>query len=81
MIFDALELVMDELDLSFDNTVGYGSDGAAVVTGAINSVWSRIQAKKNISRFTCICHSMNKVAESAFAELPSHMSEFLNKIP
>ena len=62
--------------------IGVGSDGAAVVSGCRNSVWTRLQEKnKNLVRFTCICHSLAKVAEEGFNELPSRLSAILSMVP
>lgn len=81
-IFDNLDSSLSSFGLEYKNLVRYGSDGAAVVTGKFNSVWTRIYAKNpNVIRFTCLCHSLNKVAEEAFAELPTYMSGLLINIP
>ena len=81
-IFEKIEKCFEQNGLAFDNLVGYGSDGANVVSGSNNSVWTRLKAKNpNLIRFTCICHSLAKVGEEAFNELPSRMSAILKMIP
>ena len=73
---------MDDYDLKWENLIGYGSDGASVVSGCNNSVWTRLKSKNpNVMRFTCICHSLAKVAEDSFDQLPSRMSALLSFIP
>lgn len=81
-IFNQLEALMEQYELKFSNMIGYGSDGANVVSGQNNSVWTRIKEKNpNCIQFTCICHSLNKVADEAFNEMPSQISACLSLIP
>lgn len=81
-IFSKLEEVLLDFGLDYKSMIGYGSDGAAVVSGCNNSVWTRLLTKNsNLIRFTCVCHSLAKIAEEAFSELPSRMSAILKMVP
>ena len=44
-IFEKLSLVMNEFGLDWSKLVGFGSDGASVVSGQNNSVWTRVKEK------------------------------------
>ena len=44
-LFDALETVMEEHEISWDNVVGFASDTANVMVGLHNSVLSHVRAK------------------------------------
>ena len=81
-IFAAIVRVFDDFNLKFENLIGYGSDGAAAVSGKNSSVWTKIKERApNTIQFTCICHSLHLVAEHAFNELPSRIGALLKMIP
>lgn len=81
-IFASLKELLDEFGLDPNYCVGYGSDGASVVSGKNNSVYTRIrEMSPNVVQFKCICHSLQKVVEKSFEELPLHISKLLHKIP
>ena len=44
-IFNGLKESVDRLGLSLQDCIGYGSDGANVVSGSINSVRTRVKSK------------------------------------
>ena len=44
-LFDALDIVMEEHEISWDNVVDFASDTANVMVGLHNSVLSRVRAK------------------------------------
>lgn len=81
-IFEKLSAVLKDYGLEWEKLVGFGSDGASVVSGRNNSVWTRIKSKSpEAIHLTCICHSLNLVAEVAFNELPSRLSALLKMVP
>ena len=81
-IFNGLKESVYRLGLSLQDCIGYGSDAANVVSGFINSVWTHVKSKApEAIQFTCICHSLAKVMEKGFEELPSHIAYLLKKIP
>ena len=82
MIYEKLELIITDFDLNMNNMIGFGSDGANVVSGRNNSVWTRIKEDaKYAMRFPCICHSLDLVVSDGFNVLPSRLSVLLKKVP
>ena len=58
-IFNAIKECITGIDLKLEDCVGYGSDGALVMVGEHDSVWTRILAvAPNCIKMTCICHSL-----------------------
>ena len=81
-IFATLKSTLDEFNLKLENCIGYASDGAAVVSGKNNSVFTRMkQHSPNIYQIKCICHSIAKCAEHAFNRLPSCLGFLLKAVP
>lgn len=81
-IFYQLSKLLKQYNLSFQNLIGYASDGASVVSGQHNSVWSRVHEQApNAFQFKCVCHSLDKVVSSSFDVLPSRIAVLIKKIP
>ena len=52
-IFEKLDGLMTKYNLCYTKMIGYGSDGANVVSGQHNSVWTRIRDKNSsVLQFT-----------------------------
>ena len=81
-LFSALKSCLEEFDLPLSDCIGLGSDGAANMVGARNSVWSRVKLESpNCVLFKCICHSLALCVEKAFEVLPSSVGFLLAEIP
>ena len=81
-IFNTMMAILSDYNLDLKNCVGFGSDGANVVSGQHNSVWTRVKNESpHAVQFTCVCHSLAKVVEHSFNELPSHCAHLLSAIP
>ena len=56
-LFSALKSCLEEFDLPLSDCIGLGSDGAANMVNAKNSVWSRVKLESpNCVLFKWICH-------------------------
>ena len=62
--------------------IGLGSDGAANMVGARNSVWSKVKLESpNCVSFKCTSHNLALCVEKAFDVLPSSVGFLLAEIP
>lgn len=81
-IFNAIKECLAGIDLKLEDCVGYGSDGASVMVGDHDSVWTRILAvSPNCIKMTCICHSLALCVQHAFEKFPSSLGFLLAEIP
>ena len=65
-MFEALDKVMEEHEIPWENVVGYASDTANVVVGARNSMLSRIRDKQpKVFSLGCLCHLANLFSVAA----------------
>ncbi|CAB4001705.1 zinc finger MYM-type 6-like [Paramuricea clavata] len=81
-IFNAIKECLAGIDLKLEDCVGYGSDGASVMVGEHDSVWTRILAvAPNCIKMTCICYSLALCVQHAFEKLPSSLGFLLAEIP
>ena len=65
-MFEALNEVMEENVIPWENVVGYASDTANVMVGARNSVLSRIRDKQpQVFSLGCLCHLANLCSAAA----------------
>ena len=77
-MFDALNTVMEEHDIPWENVVGYASDTANVMVGAHNSVLSRVRAKQpHVFSLGCLCHLANLCSVAALKTLPVAVDDLL----
>lgn len=68
---------LNEVNLKVKNLSAIATDGANSLCGVNNSLYSRLkETNPSLMLFKCICHSLNKCAEKAGAELPCNI-EFL----
>ena len=56
-LFEALKSCLEQSGLDLVNCIGYASDGASVMVGEYDSVWSRIKATSPNCVMTKCCHS------------------------
>eukprot|EP00112_Aurelia_sp_Birch-Aquarium-sp1_P021948 Seg6031.2 transcript_id=Seg6031.2/GoldUCD/mRNA.D3Y31 product="SCAN domain-containing protein 3" pseudo=true protein_id=Seg6031.2/GoldUCD/D3Y31 len=81
-LFVAMKNCIEGIGLKLEDCVGYGSDGASVMVGEHNSVWSRIVAvAPNCLQVKCICHSLALCVQHSFDKLPSSLGFLLAEIP
>jgi hypothetical protein len=81
-LFETLESYLAQSDLSLMNCIGYATDGASVMVGEHESVWSRIRAASpNCILIKCICHSLAVCIKHAFAKMPATLGFMLKGIP
>ena len=81
-LFDAIRNCLREIELELIDCIGYASDGASVMVGEHNSVWTRIAAvSPNCIKLTCICHSLSLCVQHAFEKLPCSLGFLLAEIP
>ena len=70
-MFEALNEVMEENVIPWENVVGYASDTANVMVGARNSVLSCIRDKQpQVFSLGCLCHLANLCSAAALKSLP-----------
>ena len=68
--------------MNMSNCIGFASDGASVMVGKNNSMWTRIKEDSpHCIQLKCICHSLALCIQRAFAELPSNLGYLLKEIP
>ncbi len=81
-LFEALESCLAQSGLSLMNCIGYATDGASVMVGEHDSVWSRIRAASpNCVLMKCICHSLALCIKHAFEKMPANLGFMLKEIP
>ena len=81
-LFEALKSCLEQSGLDLVNCIGYASDGASVMVGEHDSVWSRIKAASpNCVLIKCICHSFSLCIKHAFEKMPANLGFMLSEIP
>ncbi|RUS91788.1 hypothetical protein EGW08_000496 [Elysia chlorotica] len=81
-LFAALEEELRSYGQTLENCVGFSSDGASVMVGNNNSVWTRIKEKSpQCVQLKCICHSLALSIQHAFCKLPSNVAFLIKEIP
>lgn len=69
------------LTLSYSNLVGLGTDGANVMLGRRNSVFSRLQAEQpSLVAIHCNCHIAALIANACCKVLPDNLEELTTDI-
>lgn len=82
VLFDKIKAAVENIGQSLSNCVGFASDGASVMVGQNNSVWTRIQEESpNCVLMRCICHSLALSIQHSFNKLPSNFGFLLSEIP
>ena len=81
-LFQTVKDSLYEYDLTLANCIGIACDGAAVMVGENNSVWSRIKEDSpNYILNKCVCHSLALCVQKAFETLPSNLGYLFTEIP
>ena len=81
-IFQAIRGKLTESGLNMENCLGFACDGASVMLGSHNSVWTRLQGvSPNCVLIKCICHSLALCVQHAMNELPPNINFLLSEIP
>ena len=81
-LFEALTNSLEQSGLELVNCIGYASDGASVMVGEHDSLWSRIkEASPNCILIKCICHSLALCIKHAFENMPANVGFMLCEIP
>lgn len=81
-LFNVIKTAVTDLDLELGNCTGFASDGASVMTGVKNSVWTRIQQESpDCVQVKYICHSLALCVQHAFEKLPSSLGFLVSEIP
>lgn len=81
-IFNAIKRTLDWYGLDMKKCIGFGCDGANVMIGQHNSVWSRLrEVNPNCILMKCNCHSLTLCVQHGFNKLPSNLGYVLQEIP
>lgn len=82
VLFQIIKESLSDYGLSLSDSIGLGCDGAAVMVGENNSVWSRVKAEfPNCMLIKCVCHSLALCVQKSFETLPSSLGFLLTEIP
>ncbi|CAI6358771.1 unnamed protein product [Macrosiphum euphorbiae] len=80
-LYDCIFKSFAEINIPFENVIGFGSDGCNSMMGAHNSVASRmIESCPGISIWTCICHSLHLCASEACKILPKRCEDLARSV-
>lgn len=72
-------LRMEVVKLPLQNLQGVGVDGASNMCGQNNSFYTHLKKQvPHLMLFKCVCHSIDKCAEHAYAKLPADLSDLLD---
>lgn len=81
-LFQIVTDSVTEHGMTLVDCIGIGCDGAAVMVGEHNSVWSRIkQASPHCILNKYICHSLSLCMQKSFETLPANLGYLLTEIP
>lgn len=73
-LFLHLKAFLDDVGLDLANCVGVGTDGASVMCGKHNSLFTRMkEVNPRLVLVKCLCHSLHLVCNEAVDVLPTHM--------
>ena len=81
-LFNAIKGWLAGIQLRMEDCVCFASDGALVMVGEHDLVWSRLVAvAPHCIKMKCICHSLALCVKHAFEKLPSSLGFLLAEIP
>ena len=81
-IYQTIKKSIESFSLDLSKCVAFASDGASVVAGINNYVFTKLRNHSpNITQIKCVCHSLNLCIAKAFEVLPSCLSFILKSIP
>jgi hypothetical protein len=80
-LFNTIKSFLDKHGIPLTNISSFCSDGANVVSGANNSVMSRLkEINPHLLVMKCLSHTANLIASHACDELPEVLTRFMNGI-
>lgn len=80
-LYNCVRSSFTERNVSFDNCIGFASDGCNTMMGAHNSVASRFKENcPGITIMKCICHSIHLCASEACKVLPRTCEDLARNI-
>jgi hypothetical protein len=81
-LFLAIRKALESFGLDLNKCVGFGCDGASVMIGHYNLVWSCIhEINPDCVLMKCICHSLTLCIQQCFDKLPSNLGYLMQEIP
>ena len=79
--FHQVSMYFQKINVDLANCVGFSSDGASNVCGALNSVLSRLRTVSPMFVFVkCTCHSVALCVTYAFKKPPSNLDYLLSEV-
>ncbi|XP_066960919.1 uncharacterized protein [Macrobrachium rosenbergii] len=82
ILFKVIKNAIEDIGQSLSNCLGFASDGASVMIGNNNSVWTQIKEESpHCVQVRCICHSLALCMQHSFDKLPSNLDFLLSEIP
>lgn len=75
-----LEFLEKHMKLDVKKCIGLGTDGCNTMSGAHNSVISKLrEVNPHVTHIKCICHSLQLCTSYAMKKLPSHLEYMLSQ--
>lgn len=73
-LFSELKALLDACKLNIKCCVGIGTDGASVMCGQHNSLYTKMKAENaRLVLVKCVCHSLQLACSEAIDVLPTHI--------
>lgn len=74
-----LEFLERQVKLDVKKCIGLGTDGCNAMSGAYNSVISKLrEVNPHVTHIKCICHSLQLCTSYAMEKLPSHLEYMMS---
>ena len=68
-LFEAINKILEDRAIPWENVIGFGSDSASVMVGRRNSVLSRVrQQNPEVFSLGCVCHLAALCAAAAIKD-------------
>ncbi|CAN7996392.1 unnamed protein product [Ixodes hexagonus] len=78
-LFSSLSMFLSSCDLALEDCIGIGSDGASVMCGRNNSLFSRMkEVNSGLILVRCVCHSLHLACNEAVSLLPTQVDFLVN---
>ena len=70
-LFEAINKILEDRAIPWENVIGFGSDSASVMVGRRNSVLSRVRRQNpEVFSLGCVCHLAALCAAAAIKKIP-----------
>lgn len=80
-IFSKIEKLFSENDIPWDNLVGFGSDGAPVMSSKNHSVAKKLKERiPNLFIIHCLSHCVHLAASKCAKTFPKEVDYLINQI-